>query len=119
VTEDVDRRGALERRGLTGRDGAGVKRAPPVWRATGPPARAPTRRTADPAYVRYLGSAAWARKRAAILVRADGSCEACGAALPERAAEVHFRTYSGAGEELPEDLIAVCPGCHRRAHAAG
>jgi 5-methylcytosine-specific restriction endonuclease McrA len=72
--------------------------------------------TADPAYVRYLGSAAWSQKRADILARADGTCEACGAGVPEGEAEVHHRTYQRVGEELSEDLVALCPGRHRRAH---
>ena len=112
----LDRLGALERRGLAGREGAGVKGAPLVWRAVDASPARPASPTADPAYVRYLGSAAWARKRAETLARADGKCEACGAGVPEGEAEVHHLTYARVGEELPEDLVALCPGCHRRAH---
>lgn len=115
----LDRLSALERRGLVGRAGAGVKGAPLLWRATEAAPATPMPPTADPAYVRYLSSAAWARKRAEILVRAAGTCEACGVAVPEGEAEVHHVTYARVGAERPEDLVALCPGCHRRAHAAG
>jgi hypothetical protein len=115
----LDRLGALERRGQVSREGAGVKGAPLVWRATEHPPGEPKPPTADPAYVRYLGSATWARKRAEILTRAAGRCEACGAGVPDGEAEVHHRTYERAGRELPDDLAALCPGCHRRAHSRG
>ena len=87
-----------------------------VWRAVdGPrPGRTAHRR---PGYVRYLNSQAWAAKRAEILARADGLCEECGATLEPGEAEVHHLSYERVGRELPEDLVALCPGCHRRAHA--
>jgi hypothetical protein len=30
--------------------------------------------------------------------------------------EAHHRTYERRGEELPEDLTALCPTCHRWFH---
>jgi 5-methylcytosine-specific restriction endonuclease McrA len=66
--------------------------------------------------VRYLNSAAWAAKRTEILDRADGTCEECGDEVEPGVAEVHHRTYARVFRERPEDLIALCPRCHRRAH---
>ncbi|MGH2369964.1 MAG: hypothetical protein ACRDI2_17430 [Chloroflexota bacterium] len=34
------------------------------------------------------------------------------------AAEVHHLTYERLGDELPEDLAALCAPCHRGAHKA-
>jgi hypothetical protein len=102
--------------GLIAEAGTGSKNDPYRYRLADPPAArgAPT---ADPEYVRYLGSQAWAAKRAEILARADGACEECGDEVGPGEAEVHHLEYSQVGNEPPEHLIALCPGCHRRAHA--
>ncbi|HVG99101.1 MAG TPA: AAA family ATPase [Chloroflexota bacterium] len=106
----------LRELGLIAETGTGSKSDPLRCRLTdAPPATVPP--TADPEYVRYLNSNAWATKRAEILDRADGACEACGDELESGAAEVHHLTYARVFRELPEDLIALCPGCHRRAHS--
>jgi hypothetical protein len=107
---------ALKELGLAVRAGAGTKGAPLVWRAVDAPAAKAAPPTSDPAYVRYLNSVAWAAKRAEVLDRADGNCEDCGDELEPGEAEVHHLTYERVGRELPEDLVALCPGCHRRAH---
>ena len=73
--------------------GAGVKGAPAAAGGRSTPSRRPAPPTADPAYVRYLNSQAWAAKRAEILDRADGRCEECGAELRAGEAEVHHLTY--------------------------
>ena len=78
--------------------------------------RRPRRPPSDPEYVRYLNSKAWATKRAEVLDRADGMCEECGDELEPGEAEVHHLTYERRYAELAEDLVALCPGCHRRAH---
>ena len=39
-----------------------------------------------------------------------------GVTLGPGEAEVHHLSYERVGRELPEDLVALCPGCHRRAH---
>ena len=107
---------ALGGLGLAVRQGAGVKGEPLVWRAVEEPPKPAPPPTADPAYRRYLNSQAWAARRAEILARADGECEECGATLLPGEAEVHHLSYERVGRELPEDLVALCPGCHRRAH---
>ncbi len=107
---------ALEGLGLVVPQGAGVKGAPRVWRAVEEPPKPAPPPTADPAYRRYLNSQAWAARRAEILARADGQCEECGASLGPGEAEVHHLSYERVGRESAEDLVALCPGCHRRAH---
>jgi HNH endonuclease len=108
---------ALKELGRAASAGAGTKGAPLVWRAVDAPPATPPPPTSDPAYVCYLNSKAWGAKRSAILDRAARDCEACGDALEAGEAEVHHLTYARVFRELPEDLIALCPGCHRRAHA--
>ena len=56
------------------------------------------------------------------LVRAKGKCEACGQNAPFKTKtgpflEVHhvFRLADG-GPDHPDNVIALCPNCHRRAH---
>ena len=103
--------------GLIAEAGTGTKGAPFRYRlADASPAKAAPP-TSDPEYVRYLTSKAWAAKRAEILDRADGVCEECGDEQGPGEAEVHHLTYARVFRELPEDLIALCPGCHRRAHS--
>lgn len=108
---------ALEALAVVVRAGAGRKGEPLVWRAVPPPAPTDGPPTASVDYVRYLHSAAWAAKRAAVLARADGRCEDCGAVVPAGETEVHHLTYARMGDELPEDLLALCPADHRRRHA--
>jgi len=64
-------------------------------------------------YSEYLESDAWRTKRAQVLRRSGGFCEGC---LTEPAEQVHHLTYERAGDELLFDLVAVCSGCHQRAH---
>lgn len=56
--------------------------------------------------------------------RADGCCEGCRVSAPFKSKEgpyleVHhmFRLADG-GPDHPENVIALCPTCHRRAHYA-
>jgi hypothetical protein len=66
----------------------------------------------NPAYSRvaayhwYLGSAFWRERREFILGRANHICEKC---EKRRATEVHHLTYIRVFQELPSDLIALCP----------
>ncbi|MGH2353069.1 MAG: AAA family ATPase, partial [Chloroflexota bacterium] len=109
---------ALEALAVIGRQGAGKKRDPLRWVATAQTAQTDAPPTSDPAYVRYLGSAAWAEKRAGFLKRAGGRCEACAAEPAEGdTLEVHHLRYDRVGQELPEDCVVLCSPCHRRAHA--
>lgn len=65
-------------------------------------------------YDAYLASPRWKEKRAPIIDRASGHCERCGRACA--ALEVHHLTYERfGGNERPEDLQALCRGCHDQA----
>ena len=66
-----------------------------------------------PWYQRYLSSELWRRRREFIMLRANHVCEMC----HDRAAtNVHHITYDHVGHEYPEHLLAVCDGCHAKAH---
>ena len=107
----------LAKLGLVEKRGAGKKNNPLEYRrleAAPPKTPAPT---SNPEYVRYLNSAAWKAKTQEILDRADGACEECGDPPAEGDTfEVHHLTYERVFHEDPEDLIALCSPCHRRAH---
>lgn len=65
-------------------------------------------------YKDYLMSWAWGALRAQVLGRAGGVCEVCGV---DGTLHVHHQTYRRAGgNERLEDLIALCPKCHKRVH---
>ena len=65
-------------------------------------------------YKDYLQSGVWGMYRAAVLERAGEVCEVCGA---DGTLHIHHRTYRRVGgNEKFEDLIALCPPCHRRVH---
>lgn len=66
-------------------------------------------------YESYMLSPRWfnSRARRAALTRNGGMCAACGT---RRSSHVHHRSYQRLGEELPEDLVALCAGCHRAQH---
>lgn len=65
-------------------------------------------------YTKHLRSPAWKRFRRLILARSNGNCEQCG--LTAKPLCVHHRTYLRLGAELPEDVVALCKGCHDLAH---
>ena len=65
-------------------------------------------------YDEYLQSQAWAKRRAHVLMRAQGSCEGCGEAPPT---EVHHLSYAHVGDEFLFELVALCQACHGRMHA--
>lgn len=64
-------------------------------------------------YRRYLRSAAWQRKRAAVILRSKGACERCGL-WP--VVNVHHLSYRNVGNEPLSDLLGVCSRCHRDLH---
>lgn len=76
--------------------------------------RREARRERQREYRRYLRSDTWKQNRAPALARAGSLCEDCGA---RRGLEVHHRTYVHKGAERPEDLVALCPQCHKARHA--
>jgi hypothetical protein len=70
-------------------------------------------RHATETYNRYMMSAQWKRRCAAVRQRCELRCESCGGAAVEH---IHHVTYQRLGTELPEDLRGVCHDCHRQAH---
>jgi 5-methylcytosine-specific restriction endonuclease McrA len=67
-------------------------------------------------YDEYLASPEWREKRAKVLKRDGGVCQAC---LDRSATQVHHQTYAHVGAELLFELISLCDDCHARAHAGG
>ena len=67
-------------------------------------------------YNQYLESCVWKERRAKVIYRAKGVCEACGEARPT---EVHHLTYNHVGSEPLFDLVAVCHECHDQLTAWG
>lgn len=65
-------------------------------------------------YEAYLWSPAWLEARRAVLKRAHGRCEDCGA----KASQVHHLVYTEANLRLDsfEGLLALCRTCHERRH---
>ena len=54
-------------------------------------------------------SSRWQVLRAQAMLRARGICEVCGDRV---ATQVHHVTYERLGNERPNDLLALCSGCH-------
>ena len=67
-------------------------------------------------YIEYLQTDHWHFTRRLALERAKGHCSVCNGT---RSLEVHHRTYERRGEELPEDLVVLCNGCHDLFHEHG
>ena len=51
--------------------------------------------------------------RKAVEQRAGGICECC---HERKKLELHHRHYETEGRESPDDLMAYCRECHKRAH---
>lgn len=66
------------------------------------------------AYRRYIKSDAWRLKRRAVLARDRGRCRLCGNA--GKGMEVHHLTYARFKNELLDDLLTLCHGCHAAVH---
>ena len=73
-------------------------------------------------YDKYMKSDAWAKKRAERLELDDNKCVMC-----ERPnglqkdgvtpiLQVHHISYKNLGNEPMEDLVSLCPSCHKRIH---
>ena len=65
------------------------------------------------AYHEYLETPEWWEKREAVMERENNICQGCRAA---RAVHVHHLTYDHCGAEFLWELVAICEGCHERAH---
>jgi hypothetical protein len=64
-------------------------------------------------YEQHLQSPEWKAMRAKVMERAGGVCEGC---RERSAVHVHHLTYAHAGKELAFELVALCDGCHAKAH---
>lgn len=73
-------------------------------------------------YRRYLFSKKWKQKRQQVFERAKknantdnqfGVCERCGYKPYKPCLQVHHLTYANLFNEPLEDLILLCPKCHK------
>lgn len=64
-------------------------------------------------YKRYLNTPEWKQKSMGCKQRAGYRCAICNGTSNLQA---HHRTYVRAGNELPEDLTALCGRCHSIVH---
>jgi hypothetical protein len=64
-------------------------------------------------YVRYIRSSTWQARRTRIMIRDKLTCQSCHL---KPATQVHHKTYERLGEELDEDLVALCFECHKAEH---
>lgn len=67
-------------------------------------------------YREYLGTDDWSERRKSVIRRAGFRCQVCAS---EGRLHVHHRTYVNRGNERPEDMIALCAGCHELFHKHG
>ena len=65
-------------------------------------------------YADYLTTPEWAETRQDVLDRAAFKCQLCG--RNGGLLHVHHNSYEHLGEEYPEDMIALCAGCHTHYH---
>ena len=65
-------------------------------------------------YKSYLSSRKWQSIKAGIVAKTNGMCEVC---KIRKIQEIHHLSYANVpGNEMPEDLVAVCSACHRFQH---
>jgi hypothetical protein len=64
----------------------------------------------NPEYQEYLRSARWLKVRRAVMLRAKGKCEICRRWEGKECAHL---TYERLFHEHLEDLLWLCPRCHR------
>lgn len=73
-------------------------------------------------YNNYMKSDEWAAKREERLQLDDNHCVMCGRknGLQKDGVtpilQVHHVHYGNLGNEPMEDLVSLCPGCHRKIH---
>lgn len=70
-------------------------------------------KTGNPAYERYIHSAAWKKLAAQRLEMDKHICPVCGG----EATDVHHLTYEHFGNEPMDDLISICRKCHEKAES--
>jgi hypothetical protein len=64
-------------------------------------------------YRQYLQTVEWRQRADATKARFGRRCALCNA---EGTLEAHHRTYERVGNELPDDLTALCADCHAGYH---
>ena len=74
------------------------------------PSLNPSLRTA---YDKHLLSPLWRRKKDKVHRRDGNRCQVCGDA---KLLEVHHLTYERVFVEKLQDLVLLCPSCHRKVH---
>lgn len=67
----------------------------------------------DMPYEEYLRTMHWSTVRRAALERSNWRCALC---LSQVRLDVHHITYENLGDELPEDVVALCRKCHDQQH---
>ena len=69
-------------------------------------------------YREYLTTDAWKLKSDQAKAAAGFRCQMVwnGQRCPNRCTQTHHATYVRLFHELPDDLMALCVGCHRRVH---
>ncbi len=65
-------------------------------------------------YPQYLQTEHWKSLRMQVIERDDWRCQSCHDTTDNP--QVHHLTYDRRGKELLEDLITICPSCHRAIH---
>jgi hypothetical protein len=62
----------------------------------------------------YLLTREWRAKKNRKIIQAGNRCQLCG--RNDRPLNVHHNTYERLGDDLLEDLMVLCRGCHDRHH---
>ena len=75
----------------------------------------PEEPTREQEYAEYLRSPAWKQRRYRAIERAGERCQGCGISKWSVTLEVHHMTYDRFKNEHPDDLIVLCPDCHKQA----
>ena len=61
----------------------------------------------------YMKSSKWFKIRKKVLKRDSYMCQAC---MSKNNLDVHHITYEYTGEEVLENLVAICRDCHSELH---
>jgi hypothetical protein len=88
----------------------------PIPRYTALRPAGPAKAKRDAKYKKYLASAAWRKKRDAVIARAQGHCERCGNPFGGGKIVAHHVTYVRLYAERLTDLEAICASCDRESH---
>jgi hypothetical protein len=67
----------------------------------------------ESAYVQYINSEEWKKRRIPILERDNNICKFC---TVKKAVQVHHLSYDNLGNESDFELIGVCMQCHQLIH---